>query len=112
MGAMERIKMKERDRKKEEDRVALEEFKKTNPEGYAQMIQQQEEEAKQQKEDSGVEDEDDAAAKPQKAAKKKKGPYPWYVPYAAMLAVAAVIYAVFKFKPSGKSGGSNKGKKK
>jgi len=131
-----RMKMKETDRKKEDDRVALEEFKKTNPEGYAQMIQQQEEEAKQQKEfkrqeraraaawerkqkkDSGVEDEDEAAAKPQKAAKKKKGPYPWYVPYAAMLAVAAVIYAVFKsgivkgFKASGKSGGGNKGKKK
>jgi len=48
--AIERLKMKEADRKKEEDRVALEEFKKSDPEGYAAFIQQQEEEAKQKAE--------------------------------------------------------------
>merc|ERR1712130_963210 len=37
--AIERIKMKEADRKKEEDRVALEDFKTNDPEGYATMIQ-------------------------------------------------------------------------
>merc|ERR1740121_3227350 len=48
--AIERMKMKEVDRKKEEDRVALENFKKENPEEYAQMVQQQEEEKRQQTE--------------------------------------------------------------
>lgn len=48
--AIERMKMKEVDRKKEEDRVALEKFKEENPEEYAQMLQQQEEERRQQAE--------------------------------------------------------------
>jgi len=48
--AIELLKMKEADRKKEEDRVALEEFKEKDPEGYESFIQQQEEEAKQKKE--------------------------------------------------------------
>lgn len=45
--AIERMKMKEEDRKKEEDRVALEKFKEEDPEGYAQMLEQQEEEKRQ-----------------------------------------------------------------
>lgn len=48
--AIDRMKMKERDRKKEEDRVALEKFKEDDPEGYAEMLRQQEEEKRQQAE--------------------------------------------------------------
>lgn len=48
--AIERLKMKEADRKKEEDRVALEEFKKNDPEGYAAFLQQQEEDERQKRE--------------------------------------------------------------
>lgn len=45
--AIERLKMKDADRKKEEDRVALEQFKAEDPEGYADMMRQQEEEKRQ-----------------------------------------------------------------
>lgn len=48
--AIERMKMKETDRKNEEDRVALQKYQEEDPEGYAQMIQQQAEEKRQQKE--------------------------------------------------------------
>lgn len=48
--AIERMKMKEADKKKEDDRLASEKFKRDDPEGYAQMLQQQEEELRQQQE--------------------------------------------------------------
>merc|ERR1719189_2163996 len=88
--AIERLKMKEADRKKEEDRVALEEFKKNDPDGYAAFIQQQEEEAKQKKEfakmermraaawerkkrqEAGLPEEEDDAPKEQQQSKPKK----------------------------------------
>lgn len=87
--AIERLKMKEADRKKEEDRVALEQFKKQDPEGYAQMITQQKEEKRQQeefrrierqraaalerkrKEELGITD-DEEDARPEKKKKKSK----------------------------------------
>merc|ERR1712137_1138723 len=48
--SIERLHMKEIDRKKEEDRVALEKFKKDNPEEYKKMMEQQEEEKRQKAE--------------------------------------------------------------
>jgi hypothetical protein len=91
--AAERLKMKEIDRQKEEDRVALEKFKSEDPEGYAAMLQQQEEERRQQaefkrleraraaayerkrREELGITEEDDEAkekAKKEKQEKKEK----------------------------------------
>eukprot|EP00928_Gymnodinium_smaydae_P065654 TRINITY_DN48758_c1_g1_i1.p1 TRINITY_DN48758_c1_g1~~TRINITY_DN48758_c1_g1_i1.p1 ORF type:complete len:286 (-),score=76.03 TRINITY_DN48758_c1_g1_i1:56-913(-) len=79
--AIERMKMKEVDKKKEEDRLALEKFKEEDPAGYAQMMAQQEEEKKQQaafkrmerqraaalerkrKQDLGIKEDDDESAK-------------------------------------------------
>merc|ERR1712187_390674 len=46
--AIERMKMKEVDRKKEEDRVALEKFKQEDPEGYKQMLEQERETKRQE----------------------------------------------------------------
>jgi len=87
--AIELLKMKEADRKKEEDRVALEEFKKNDPEGYAAFIQQQEEEEKQKREfarlermraaawerqknkEAGLTEEGEEPPKPKKKSKKK-----------------------------------------
>jgi len=45
--AIERMKMKEADRKKEQERLSLEQFKADDPEGYKEMIRQQEEEKRQ-----------------------------------------------------------------
>jgi len=128
--AIERMKMKERDRKKEEDRVALETFKKERPEEYAAMIQQQEEEKRQQaefkrreraraaaierqkKQAAGAEEEEEngtpKAAK--KKGKKSKG-------MSSLLAVACIcgvcllIFAAY-FYLSKKSKAPTKDKKK
>jgi len=48
--AIERMKMKEADAKKERERVELENFKKENPEAYAEMQRQQEEDKRQAQE--------------------------------------------------------------
>jgi len=64
-------KQKEIDRKKEEDRVALEKFKEEDPDGYEQMIEQQAEEKKQKAEFKRRERAQAAAT--ERARKKAKG---------------------------------------
>lgn len=136
--AIERMKMKDVDRKNEEDRVALEEFKKNDPEGYENMMQQQEEEARQQAEfkkkeraraaaieranrkASGADDEEDAkpSAGATKKASKKKGSWLYTLMSVGILAVVGVVgyTMVTQMSGAGKgSGGARKasgGKKK
>jgi len=123
--AMERIKMKEVDRKKEEDRAALEKFKTEDPEGYANMIAQQEEEKRQQAEfkrrermqaaaiarkkaaERG-EDEDEAPEVQKKKASKKKSGSSWN--WILGLLFLGVIGVLGYFLVSGASGGGGKGK--
>lgn len=69
--AIERLKMKDADRKKEEDRVALEQFKKDDPDGYADMIRQQEEEKRQVKEQKRKERQMQAALERKKEEAEK-----------------------------------------
>lgn len=72
MGTMkDREKQKEIDRKKEEDRVALEKFKEEDPDGYEQMLEQQAEEKRQKAEFKRRERAQAAAA--ERARKKAKG---------------------------------------
>jgi len=128
--AIERMKMKEVDKKKEEDRVALEEFEKNDPEGYAQMIQQQEEEKRQQaefkrrerahaaamerkrKKDAGVEeDEDESRTKggSGKNAKPAKSKGSWLyslMSFAVLAGVGLAIYGLVKM--SSKNGGGGR----
>jgi hypothetical protein len=130
--AIGRMKMKEIDRKKEEDRVALLKFKEDDPEGYAEMIRQQEEEKRQQAEFKRQEriraaayqrkfnDEEVETAQP----KKKKGSFmksaKWFVLGALKVGVFVAILGgiayVVKAAGSGgaakRGGGSGKGSKK
>lgn len=135
--AIERMKMKEVDRKKEEDRVALEEFKKNDPEGYAAMIRQQEEEARQQAEFKRKErarqaayeraqkaargedpdaDGDATGSRTSKKAAKSKGS--WLYSLASLAVVGACLGLAWLFVSGSKGGskggsrGSKGGKKK
>lgn len=128
--AINRMKLKEEDKKKEDDRVALEEYKKNDPEGYAEMVKQQEEEKRQQAEFKRMErkraaalerqkqqaagmDEDDKTAKKSKAAEsqpmkkgKKKGSWGYTLfSFVALGFIGVVGYLAF----SGSSTGSKKG---
>jgi len=133
--AIERMKQKKEDAIKEEDRVSLEEYKKTDPEGYASMIQQQAEEAKQQadfkkreraqaaavarakKTAAGLDEEDGAGSPEEKAARtngapkkssKSKGSWLYTIfSFVFIGGIGAIIY-VFVTGQS-KSGGSNGG---
>jgi len=124
--AIERMKMKDVDKKVEEDRVSLEEYKKQDPEGYAQMIEQQEEEKRQQaafkkneraraaalerkkKADSGIEDEenkpkDDGSAGTGKAKKK---PASWLYSIMSFVIIAGIGGLIYVFVSSPKTSGS------
>lgn len=131
----EAIKMmgqKEVDRKKEEDRVALELYQKEDPEGYAAMLEQQEEDKKQKaafarkerarvaameraKKQAAGGDEDDA---PTKSSRGKKGKG-WMSTLGSLVALAGVCglgYVAYNaVMAPGASSGSRKqggGKKK
>lgn len=133
--SIERMKMKDVDRKKEEDRVALEEFAKNDPEGYEQMIQQQAEEAKQQaafkkreraqqaaierakKKAAGEseEDEDQPKSRSDKASGKKKNKGSWLSSLGSLVVLVLVgAGGWFLYTMSKQKGGSRKatGKKK
>lgn len=89
--SIERLKMKGADKKKEEERVALENLKREDPEGYAQMIEQQKEDQRQQEEfkkrermlaaayerkkkvEQGINDTEEEAKTESKPKKKKSG---------------------------------------
>jgi len=131
--AIDRMKMKDVDKKAEEDRIALEEFKEKDPEGYAQMVQQQEEEKKQKakfaqmerqraaalerkkKQDAGLNEEDDAPKKKKKqeeessfsGSKGKKKGGSWLYSIFSLAFVGLVVYGVYMLM-SGPSGGPRK----
>lgn len=130
--AIERMAMKKEDAKKEEDRVALEEYKKNDPEGYASMLQQQEEEKRQQaafkkneraraaalerkkKKEAGVEDEDD---KPKDAGsagigKAKKKPSSWLYSIMSFVIIAGIGGLIYVFVSSPKAGASQGNRQK
>merc|ERR1719382_1556500 len=116
--------MKEADRKKEEDRVALENFKREDPEGYAKMLENEKEEKRQQEEfkrkermlaaayerkkmaEQGINDTEEQPTEEKKPKKKKKksagGVAPasgsWLPALAALTVVTALcglgLYAV------------------
>jgi len=130
--AIERMKMKDVDKKKEEDRVALDEFKESDPEGYATMIQQQEEEAKQKKEfakmerarqaaferkrkaDAGETEEDEekkktGSAEPKsKKSTKKEGS--WVKTICSFSVCGAVLYAAYAIFTAPKNPKAARGK--
>lgn len=70
-GAIDRMKMKEADAKKEKERVDLENFKKENPEAYSEMMRQKEEDKRQAQEQKRRERMMAAAAEREK--RKKAG---------------------------------------
>mmetsp|Transcript_25943 Transcript_25943/g.46898 ORF Transcript_25943/g.46898 Transcript_25943/m.46898 type:complete len:283 (-) Transcript_25943:39-887(-) len=128
--AVERIKMKEVDAKKEQERRELEQFKEEQPEAYAEMLAQQKEEKRQQdemkrkermrqaaiqrkKRTEAGEDEDAPAAA--KKAKKAK-PMSWSkiaTNIAVVGLLAGVGYMVYQGLSAGGGGGArNSGKKK
>jgi len=136
--AIERMKMKDEDRKKEEDRIALEEFKTADPEGYAQMVQQQEEEKRQKAEfarmeraraaalerkkrqEAGLDDEDDAPKKKKSesesfsgSSKSKKKGGSWLYSLGSLAFVGLVVYGLYVLMaaPSGPRKGGGSGKK-
>lgn len=106
--AVGRIKMKEEDRKKEEDRVALEKYKQEDPEGYAQMIEQQEEDKRQQAEfkkreraqaaalerkkkvEMGIEDADVKPEPSGRSAPSKKKSGSSFLPFLGVLAIVVL----------------------
>jgi len=129
--AIERMKQKDVDKKREEDRVALEEYQKADPEGYTAMLQQQEEDKKQKaafarqeraraaameraKKQAAGADEDDAP----KAKKGKKGKSWWSTigSLVALVGVGGLGYVAYNaVSAPGARGGSKKqggGKKK
>jgi hypothetical protein len=137
--AIGRMKMKEEDRKKEEDRVALEEFREADPEGYADMIRQQEEEKRQQaefrrmerkrqaaferkqKEAAGLLEEDEQPKATTTGKKSKQKTTSWVYSALSFLFVGAVVYGIYVLvvapgTPPARGGGASKqkqsGKKK
>eukprot|EP00440_Ansanella_granifera_P012538 gb/GFBE01013623.1/.p1 GENE.gb/GFBE01013623.1/~~gb/GFBE01013623.1/.p1 ORF type:complete len:291 (+),score=115.75 gb/GFBE01013623.1/:1-873(+) len=134
--AMERMKMKEIDAKKEQERRELEKFKEENPQAYAEMIAQQEEEKKQQaaqkkrerllqaaaerkrRQEAGEDDDDAASQAAAKKKKSKKSSGSWYSMISGLV-VLAIIGGIGYFVFTGASGAgggggrsSGKGKKK
>lgn len=118
--AIGRMKMKDVDRKKEEDRVALEKFKEESPEEYEAMMKQQEEEKKQQAEfkrkermrmaaiqrakeeaaGTSSDDTEDTGGKKKKKAKKgtgDSGVSSVVMTLAKLLLFAGVIFGIYCF---------------
>jgi len=135
--SIERLKQKDVDKKKEEDRVSLEEFAKNDPEGHAQMLQQQAEEAKQQaafkkreraqqaaierakKKAAGEseEDEDQSKSRSNNASGKKKSKGSWLnsiMSLVVLVLVGAGCWFLYTQMSNKKGGGGRKatGKKK
>eukprot|EP00929_Paragymnodinium_shiwhaense_P001905 TRINITY_DN102116_c0_g1_i1.p1 TRINITY_DN102116_c0_g1~~TRINITY_DN102116_c0_g1_i1.p1 ORF type:complete len:306 (-),score=113.82 TRINITY_DN102116_c0_g1_i1:97-957(-) len=128
--AIERMKMKEVDRKKEEERRALEDFKNENPEGYADMMRQKEEDRRQQeaqkrrerqiaaamerkkRQEQGEADEEDATPKAKKGKTSSKGSTMggWMRSLGTVLILAIVGMVAFYLFGGGKKGGSSGGK--
>jgi len=121
--AIDRIAMKKADARKEEDRVALEEYQKADPEGYAAMIQQQEEEKKQQaafkkqeraraaalerkkKKDEGIEDENDKPKDDGSAGRgKPKKKSSWLYSIMSFVIIAGIGGLIYVFVSSPKGG--------
>lgn len=139
--AIERMKMKEADRKKEEDRVALEKFKEEDPEGYANMVAQQEEEKRQQalqkkrerqiaaalerkkKKEQGIEDEEESPSPSPKSSSRPKAKANGVGGSSRIMAIFAFVFVgvvcvaayfmIAGMDTKGKSGGKKKqGKRK
>lgn len=136
--SIERMKMKETDKKAEEDRVSLEEYKRADPEGYASMIQQQDEEKRQQanfkkqeraraaalarkkKKDAGGDDEEAETQKGKASAGSggaKKAKSSWLYTIMSFVVIGGLGFFIYSFVSSqdGKANGKNNqkaGKKK
>lgn len=136
--AMDRMKQKEVDAKKEKERAELEKFKEEDPEGYQTMLAQQEEEKRQQREQkkrerllqaamerkkreaAGASDDEDASAAKRPKKGKKQAGGSWAGLLFKVLAGAGFVglgYAVYSGMTKGSGGGgggrsSGKGKKK
>eukprot|EP00931_Biecheleriopsis_adriatica_P074068 TRINITY_DN48227_c0_g1_i1.p1 TRINITY_DN48227_c0_g1~~TRINITY_DN48227_c0_g1_i1.p1 ORF type:complete len:284 (-),score=102.78 TRINITY_DN48227_c0_g1_i1:44-895(-) len=129
--AMERMKMKEADAKKEQERRELEKFKEESPEAYADMIAQQEEEKRQQREqkkrerllaaaaerkrrqEAGETDDDTPSASSKKGKKAKKSSWSSTIGGIVVLAVlAGVGYVMYSGAAKGGGGGRSSGKGK
>eukprot|EP00933_Yihiella_yeosuensis_P075685 TRINITY_DN8513_c3_g2_i1.p1 TRINITY_DN8513_c3_g2~~TRINITY_DN8513_c3_g2_i1.p1 ORF type:complete len:288 (+),score=90.62 TRINITY_DN8513_c3_g2_i1:37-900(+) len=133
--AIERMKMKEADAKKEKERVELERFKTESPEAYAEMIAQQEEDKRQKAEFKRKErmrmaalerakkaqlgeEEDDSSAGKKKSKKKTTSYIPSVGQIIAVAIIGGIVYVVLLgagIVGDGQSGGGARrsgGKKK
>jgi len=130
--SIERLKQKEVDRKKEEERRAMEDFKNTDPEGYKQEMERKEEDKKQQEafkrkerarlaaierakkvSEGGSEDEEpmkDAKGGKKSKNTKKQSKESWTSKLVSVGILCFIGALVWYFYPKGSGGG--KGKKR
>jgi len=133
--AIERMKMKEADAKKEKERVELETFKRENPDQYQQMLQQQEEDRRQAQEmkrrerlaaaalerkrrqASGESEDSQIKADKPKRKKGNKSSGSWLYTIFSLLFIAGILGAVYFLAINGgvaksKNGGGGKRSKR